>query len=232
MVRRVLELKVALVIPALNEEPAIGLTLSRVPRHLYADIVVADNGSTDRTAEIALASGARVVHEPERGYGAACLCAISSLAPGTDAIVFMDADASDFPEEAELLLAPIAAGESDLVIGTRTRGRAEPGALLPHQQLGNRLATFLIRLAFGFTFTDLGPFRAIRSDSLARLGMRDRNYGWTIEMQLRALRQGLRIREVPVSYRKRIGNSKVSGNLKASVLCGAKILYTFFRLSV
>jgi glycosyltransferase involved in cell wall biosynthesis len=202
-------MKAALIIPALNEEQAIGLTLARVPRHLYACIVVADNGSTDRTAEIARAHGAEVVHEPERGYGAACLCALAALTPDIEAIVFMDADASDNPVEAERLLAPIAAGAADLVIGSRTLGQAERGALLPHQVLGNRLATALISLVYGFRYTDLGPFRAIRADALGRLGMCDRNYGWTIEMQVKALRQGLRVTEAPVSYRKRVGTSKI-----------------------
>jgi glycosyltransferase involved in cell wall biosynthesis len=225
-------MKAALIIPALNEEQAIGLALARVPKHLYASIVVADNGSTDRTAEIARAHGAEVVHEPERGYGAACLRALAALPPDVEAIVFMDADASDNPVEAERLLAPIAAGAADLVIGSRTLGQAERGALLPHQVLGNRLATALIFLVYGFRYTDLGPFRAIRAGALDRLGMRDRNYGWTIEMQVKALRQGLRVTEAPVSYRKRVGTSKISGNLGASLRAGAKILYTFFRLSV
>jgi glycosyltransferase involved in cell wall biosynthesis len=225
-------MKVALVIPALNEEQGIGVALGRVPEGLYEEIVVADNGSTDRTAEVARSFGARVVHEPERGYGAACLRALSALSPGVDVVVFMDADASDEPSEAGRLLAPIAAGHADLVLGSRTLGGAEPGALLRRQEMGNRLATFLIRLAWRHHYTDLGPFRAIRRDALARLAMRDRNYGWTIEMQIKALRAKLRVAEVPVSYRTRIGVSKVSGNWKASIACGAKILYTFARLVV
>ena len=225
-------MRTALVIPALNEEDAIGVTLGRVPRDLYTMIVVADNGSTDRTAEIARAHGTTVVQEPERGYGAACLRALAALPTDLDAVVFMDADASDNPSEAAALLAPLAAGTADMVIGSRTRGQAQPGALLPHQQMGNWLATTLIRLAYGFRYTDLGPFRAIRTDSLRRLQMRDRNYGWTIEMQVKALKAGLRVTEVPVSYARRIGTSKVSGNLRASIQAGAKILYTFFRLGL
>lgn len=222
----------ALIIPALDEEEAIGVTLSRVPRGLYRVILVADNGSRDRTAEIARSHGATVVREPERGYGAACLRAIAALPPDIDIVVFMDADSSDNPAEAASLIEPIAEGRADLVIGSRELGQAEPGALQPHQRFGNWLATFLIRLLYGFRYTDLGPFRAIRRQDLDRLGMRDRNYGWTIEMQVRALKRRLRVEEVPVSYARRIGVSKVSGNLGASVRAGIKILWTVFRLAV
>jgi glycosyltransferase involved in cell wall biosynthesis len=221
----------ALIIPALNEAAAIGLTLSRVPPGLYAEIVVADNGSTDATAAIALDHGARVVFEPERGYGAACLKGVAALSPEIEVVVFMDADASDDPAEARALLGPIASGAADFVLGSRTLGQSEPGSLQPHQRFGNRLATSLVRLIYGHAYTDLGPFRAIRADALARLGMRDRNYGWTIEMQVKALLHGLRVREVPVSYRRRIGVSKVSGNLGASLRAGVKILWTIFRLA-
>ncbi len=222
----------ALIIPAFDEEAAIGVTLSRVPPELYRVILVADNGSRDRTAEIARSHGATVVPEPERGYGAACLRAISALPADIDIVVFMDADSSDNPAEAARLIAPIAQGRADLVIGSRELGHAEPGALLPHQRFGNWLATFLIRLLYGFRYTDLGPFRAIRRTDLDRLGMRDRNYGWTIEMQIRALQHKLRVEEVPVSYSRRIGVSKVSGNLEASVRAGVKILWTLFRLAL
>jgi glycosyltransferase involved in cell wall biosynthesis len=222
--------RAVLIIPALNEEPAIGGTLDRVPPDLYQVIIVADNGSQDRTAEVARMRGATVVSEPERGYGAACLRAIRALPEGIDAVVFMDADASDDPAEAALLLEPICAGRADLVLGSRTLGRAEAGALAPHQILGNRLATWLIRALFGHRYTDLGPFRAIRADALRKLGMRDRNYGWTIEMQIKALRQGLRVLEVPVSYRRRVGVSKISGNWRASLAAGAKIIWTVLRL--
>ena len=224
--------RAALIIPALDEEPVIGRTLDQVPRGLYREIIVADNGSQDRTAEIARAHGATVVSEPERGYGAACLRAIAALPPGIEAVVFMDADGSDDPAEAVLLLAPIYQGRADLVIGSRTLGRAEEGSLQPHQIFGNRLATWLIRIGFGHRYTDLGPFRAIRADSLRQLGMRDRNYGWTIEMQIKALRHKLRVMEVPVSYRKRIGISKISGNWRASIAAGCKIIWTVFRLAV
>jgi glycosyltransferase involved in cell wall biosynthesis len=222
----------ALVIPALDEEPAIARTLDSVPRDLYRTILVADNGSRDRTAEIARSHGATVVSEPQRGYGAACLKAIAALPQDIEAVVFMDADSSDNPAEAALLLDPIYEGRADLVIGSRTLGQAEPGALEPHQILGNRLATWLIRLCFGHRYTDLGPFRAIRADALRSLGMRDRNYGWTIEMQIRALRHKLRIVEVPVSYRRRIGVSKISGDWRASLAAGVKIIWTVIRLTL
>jgi glycosyltransferase involved in cell wall biosynthesis len=224
--------RAALIIPALDEEPAIGHTLDRVPRELYREIIVADNGSRDRTAEVARGHGATVVSEPERGYGAACLRAMAALPDGIDAVVFMDADASDDPAEAALLLEPIYTGRADLVIGSRTLGRAEQGALEPHQILGNRLATWMIRVWFGHRYTDLGPFRAIRADALRNLGMRDRNYGWTIEMQIKALRRKLRVIEVPVSYRRRIGVSKISGNWRASIRAGIKITWTFLRLAI
>jgi glycosyltransferase involved in cell wall biosynthesis len=208
------------------------LTLARIPPGLYQQIIVADNGSRDRTAEVARQAGATVVTEPQRGYGAACLRAMASLPPDTDTVVFMDADSSDDPSEAASLLEPILKGRADFVLGSRTLGKAEKGSLQPHQRFGNELATFLIRVLFGYRYTDLGPFRAIRLDALRKLDMRDRNYGWTIEMQIKAVRQKLRIEEVPVSYCKRIGVSKVSGNLKASVLAGIKILWTVFRYRI
>ena len=217
--------RAALIIPALDEEPVIALTLSRVPKGLYREIIVADNGSRDRTAEIARGAGATVVSEPERGYGAACLRAMAALPPGIEAVVFMDGDSSDDPSEAVHLLEPIYTGRADMVIGSRTLGKAEKGSLQPHQRFGNWLATFLIWLLHGHRYTDLGPFRAIRLESLRRLEMRDRNYGWTIEMQIKALRHKLRIVEIPVAYRNRIGVSKVSGNLQASVRAGIKILW-------
>jgi glycosyltransferase involved in cell wall biosynthesis len=220
----------ALIMPALDEEPAIGQTLDRVPRDLYRAIIVADNGSRDRTADIARTRGATVVSEPERGYGAACLRAIAALPQDIEAVVFMDADASDDPAEAVQLLEPIYEGRADLVIGSRVLGHAEKGALEPHQVLGNRIATWIIRVIYGHRYTDLGPFRAIRADALRRLGMRDRNYGWTIEMQIKALRHNLRVVEVPVSYRRRVGTSKISGNWRASLAAGVKILWTAVRL--
>lgn len=221
----------ALIIPALNEEQVIAATLGAIPRGVFRLVIVADNGSTDRTAEIARACGATVVVETERGYGAACLRALAALPPDIEAVVFLQADLSEDPSEAPALLGPIQRGEADLVLGSRILRRAEEGALLPHQAFGNWLATTLIRLLYGHRYTDLCAYRAIRRDALERLNMRDRNYGWTVEMQMRALEQGLRILEVPVSYKKRIaGVNKVSGNLSASLRAGWIILRTIFRL--
>ena len=222
--------RVAVIIPALNEEQSLGPVLASLPAGLYSLVVVVDNGSTDRTAEIARAAGATVVREPRRGYGSACLRGIATLDPAVEVVVFMDADASDVPAEASALVEPIAAGRADLVIGSRTRGQAEAGSLAPHQRFGNWLATTLIRLLYGHRYTDLGPFRAIRASSLRALAMRDPGYGWTIEMQIKALQKGLRVAEVPVSYRRRIGSSKISGNFRASVAAGCKILWTIARL--
>jgi glycosyltransferase involved in cell wall biosynthesis len=223
--------RTVLVLPALNEEAAIGTTLDRVPKGLYQRILVADNGSTDRTSEVARAHGATVVFEPERGYGAACLRALRE-AGDAEIVVFMDADASDEPAEAELLVAPILEGRADFVIGSRVLGKADAGALQPHQRFGNWLATFLIRLIYGHRYTDLGPFRAIRASALKTLDMRDRNYGWTVEMQIKAIRHKLRIVETPVTYHCRIGVSKVSGSLKGSLLAGVKILWLVIRFSI
>lgn len=223
----------ALIIPALNEEPVIGRMLAAIPPGLYRQIIVADNGSTDQTSQIAGGCGAVVVREPERGYGAACLKAMAALGDEIEIVVFQQADASEDPEDARALLAPILAGEADLVIGSRTLGRADRGALLPHQEFGNRLATALIRWIWGHRYTDLGPFRAITRAALGRLGMRDRNYGWTVEMQVRALQQKLRVVEVPVRSKVRAaGVNKVSGNWKASLRAGQVILTTIARLAI
>lgn len=222
----------ALIIPALNEEAVIAKTLRSIPDGLFATVVVADNGSTDQTARIARECGAIVVHEPERGYGAACLRAIAALPPTTSAVAFMQADSSEDPAEAVRLLAPITDGRADLVIGSRTLGHADPGSLLPHQQFGNTVATVLIGWLYGRRFTDIGPFRAVRYSSLARLGMADRNYGWTVEMQVKAIQKGLRIEEVPVSYHIRAaGENKVSGNVKASLRAGWVIIRTVLKLA-
>lgn len=223
-------MRVDVVIPALNEEEALPHVLRAIPREAVRRIVVADNGSTDRTAEVARAHGAEVVREPERGYGAACLAALASLsADPPDVVVFLDGDHSDHPEELPSLVAPIARGEADLVIGSRARGEAERGSLTPQQRVGNAIACVALRTLYGARYTDLGPFRAIRWTSLASLGMVDRNYGWTVEMQIKAARRGLPHVEVPVRYRRRIGVSKVSGTLRGTVGASAKILYLLGR---
>lgn len=224
--------KVCAVIPALDEERSIGLVLADLPRPLVAEVIVVDNGSRDATADAARAGGARVVVEPRRGYGAACLAGIAALPSDCTIVLFLDADYSDHPDEAPRVLAPILDGRADLVIGSRMLGAAEPGALLPQARFGNRLACFLMRLLFGHRYTDLGPFRAIRRDALERIGMVDADFGWTVEMQLKALRHRLRVAEVPVSYRRRKGVSKITGTVSGTVRAGAKILWTIFRYGV
>jgi len=220
---------VALIIPALDEEHAIGPLLAAIDRSVVRDVIVGDNGSRDGTAAVARSRGAMVVPVAERGYGAACAGALAKLADDVDAVVFMDADGSDDPSEIPLLLAPILAGRADLVIGSRALGTVEPGALTPQQRFGNWLATHLIALLYRHRYTDLGPFRAIRRDLLDRIGMRDRRYGWTVEMQVRALQLGARVSEVPVRYRRRVGRSKISGTVTGVLKAGWWILYTIFK---
>ena len=217
---------IAVIIPALNEEHAIGKVLDSIP-DWADDIVVADNGSTDKAAAVATGHGARVIDARPRGYGSACLAAMAAL-DNPDIVVFLDADFSDHPEEMPTLVDPILAGEAEMVIGSRVRGDNAPGALTPQARFGNQLACFLMRLFWGVRYTDLGPFRAIRYDTLMALGMRDPNYGWTVEMQIKAARHGVRATEVPVRYRKRIGRSKVSGTLRGVIGAGTKILSTIF----
>ena len=220
------------IIPALNEERSIGRVIGDIPRDLAAEIVVVDNGSTDSTASVASGCGATVVHEGRRGYGQACLAGINYIKNSSylpDMIVFLDGDYSDYPQEMKHLLSPITEGGYDLVIGSRTIGERQKGALLPQALAGNYVATGLIRLLYGVSFTDLGPFRAVRYDRLLSLGMKDRTFGWTVEMQVKAARKGLRCAEVPVSYRKRIGTSKITGTVAGSVMAGAKIIWVIFR---
>ncbi len=216
-------------IPALDEAESIALVLDDLPWERLSDVVVADNGSTDDTAAIAAAHGARVVAANPRGYGSACLAALAALEP-VDIVVFMDADHSDHADELESLLEPILDGTVDFVIGSRALGVAERGAMLPQQRAGNVIATSLIRLAFGQVYTDLGPFRAITREALDKIAMRDTTYGWTVEMQVRALQEGIRVAEVPVAYRKRVGRSKIAGTVKGTVLAGWKIITTILVL--
>lgn len=219
---------VAVVIPVLNEAPALPRVLAAIPGWV-AHVVVADNGSSDGSGDIARAAGAIVVEEPVRGYGGACLKALAALPDDVGIVVFMDGDASDDASDMAALVDPIRNGEADMVLGSRVLGERERGALTPQQIFGNALACTLIRLIWGMRFTDLGPFRAIRRDALARLAMTDRNYGWTVEMQVRAAKLGLRCREVPARYRRRIGTSKVSGTIRGVVGAGTKILYVIGR---
>lgn len=245
---------VFVIIPALNEAQSIDKVIRAIPPLSKLRVIVADNGSTDDTALIAAQAGALVVSAPERGYGSACLAALRDLsgdrsaipqseaagqrsramaampdtASGNDIIVFLDGDFSDDPAELPLLLEPLLTDSADLVIGSRVR-RAARGSLTFAQRSGNRLAVTLIRLIWRHRYTDLGPFRAIRYNALQRLNMQDRTFGWTVEMQVRALKQGLRVTEADVSYRPRIGQSKISGTISGTIRAGAKILSTIAR---
>ena len=224
--------KAVVIIPALNEERSIGKVIGDIPRNLVAEIVVVNNGSTDSTASVASGCGATVIDEERRGYGQACLAGmnyIKNFSYLPDIIVFLDADYSDYPQEMKDLISPIAEGGYDLVIGSRTIGERQKGALLPQALVGNYVATGLIKLLYRVDFTDLGPFRAIRYDKLLSLGMRDKTFGWTVEMQVKAAKKGFRCTEVPVSYRKRIGTSKITGTITGSVMAGVKIIWMIFR---
>lgn len=221
--------RIAVVIPALNEEKSIGKVISAIPS-CVDDVIVADNGSTDLTAEVARHHGARVVRASKRGYGSACLAGITALRD-PDIVVFLDGDFSDNPEEMALLVDPIILGEADLVSGSRVLGRRQPGALALHARFGNWLACTLIQLFWKARYSDLGPFRAIRTSTLGFLKMQDPNYGWMVEMQIKATLAGFRIHEVPVEYRRRIGRSKISGTIKGTLWAGSKILLTIFKMA-
>lgn len=228
---------VVVIIPALNEEASIPLVLHDIPP--VAQVIVVNNGSIDGTADAANHGGAHVVDESMRGYGAACLRGLAELdrliaegQPVPEIIVFVDADYSDHPDELPGLIAPIVAGEVDFVVGSRLTGHREDGAMPPQSRYGNVLACFLIKCLFGFRYTDLGPFRAIRYECLKQLQMRDTNFGWTVEMQIKAVRHGLRVAEVPVSYRRRIGVSKISGTVMGTIKAGYKILYLIARYGI
>lgn len=220
--------RISVIIPVFNEQDAIEKVIGDIPSHLPTEIIVVDNGSTDQTAKLAAAMGARIVRENRRGYGSACLAGIEAT-NNPDIVVFLDGDYSDHPNEMPDLIAPILENRADLVIGSRVLGNSEPGALMIQARFGNRLATSLIKILFGVSYTDLGPFRAIRYRALRDLNMRDKTFGWTVEMQVKAAKQALKIQEMPVSYRKRIGVSKITGTLKGTLKAGWKILFTIFK---
>lgn len=220
------------IVPAFNEAQSIGRVISEIPADWVSKIIVVNNASTDATGDAAIAAGAVVLNEPLRGYGYACLRGISYCerqSPRPDIIVFLDGDHSDYPEEIPDLVKPILDGKADLVVGSRALGKRQPGSMTVQQIFGNWLATKLLKVFFNVTFTDLGPFRAIRFPSLLMLAMQDKTYGWTVEMQIKAAKGNLRCWEVPVRYRKRIGRSKISGTIRGTVMAGYKILHTLFR---
>ena len=221
------------IIPAFNEARAIGRVIRDIPPDQAEEIIVVNNASTDETERRARAAGATVLREDRKGYGWACLRGIDyARGKRPDIVVFLDGDHSDHPEEMPRLVAPIARGEADFVIGSRMTGAREPGAMLPQALIGNYVACFLIRRRWGVRFTDLGPFRAIRFDALERLDMQDKTFGWTVEMQIKAARAGLRCLEAPVSYRRRVGVSKVTGSVSGTVKASIKILWTIGKFAL
>lgn len=225
---------VDVIIPAFNEEKSIRLVIAALPKQHIREAIVCNNGSTDQTAHVARQAGATVVDQPLKGYGNACLAGMDYLQnkhQKPDIVVFLDGDYSDYPEETPDLLRPILEESYDLVIGSRALGLKERGAMTPQQVFGNWLATSLIRYLYHYHFTDLGPFRAIKYDKLLELQMQDRNFGWTVEMQVKAAMLGMKCKEIPVKYRRRVGVSKVSGTVKGTILAGYKILWTIFKLA-
>ena len=220
----------ALVIPALNEAESIGRVLAQIPNGLFSQVIVVDNGSEDCTADVAQAAGARVVREPRRGYGQACLAGLDQLHPETAAVAFMDADLSDDPGDLARIVQVFDEGRWDLVLGSRVLGNPQPGSLTPLQRFGNRVSTLLIRWLWHMPFTDLGPMRMVSRGALDSLRLGDRDFGWNVEMQAKAARLGMRVCEIPVSYRRRAsGRSKISGALVGSVRAGLKIMWTIYR---
>ncbi len=225
---------ILVIIPAFNEADSIGKVIGDIPKNLVREIVVVNNASSDETEKNAKNAGATVVQEEHKGYGYACLKGIeyAQSKPADeqpDIVVFLDGDYSDFPEEMEKLVKPIVEEDFDMVIGSRTLGNREKGAMLPQAIFGNALATTLIRWFYGVGFTDLGPFRAIKFNKLLELDMQDTTFGWTVEMQVKVAQKGLKCCEVPVSYRKRIGVSKITGTPGGMIKAGYKILWTIFR---
>jgi glycosyltransferase involved in cell wall biosynthesis len=210
-------MKISVVIPALNEEQAIGGVVQDVPRDQVTEIIVADNGSTDETVARAVAAGARVVHEPHRGYGAACLAGAKATVD-SEIIVFLDGDYSDDPRQLLAVAGPVIEDKADLVVGSRLKGRLEKGSMPWHGRLGNRIIVLLLRWLYGANITDLGSFRAIRRATFFDLHMEQLTYGWPVEMVVKAVKKGWRIQSVPVPYRQRLGKSKVSGTVRGSIM--------------
>ena len=222
------------IIPAFNEEKSISLVLDDIPKNLVNEVIVVNNASTDNTMDTARNGGATVLTEKNQGYGYACLKGIDYLKKRSqppDIVVFIDADYSDYPEEMPKVVRPIIEDDYDMVIGSRARGEREPGSMMPQQIFGNWLATWLIKIIYNVTFTDLGPFRAIKFDKLLAINMQDQTFGWTVEMQVKAIKNRLRYTEVPVSYRKRVGVSKIAGTVSGSIKAGYKIIYTILKYS-
>ena len=225
--------RVSVVIPALNEEATIAAVVRAVPRQVASDVIVVDNGSDDRTVERAREAGARVVRESRRGYGSACYAGVRALAADCEIVVFIDGDGSEYPELMGKLVEPILEGTHDFVLGSRLRGRREPGSMSFPQVFAGRMIGLMLRALYGIHYTDMGPFRAIRRDALLGLGLREMTYGWPLEMQMRAARARLRILEVPVDYRRRTGGkSKISGTIRGTILAGTRILLTLTRIAL
>ena len=229
--------RVAVIIPAWNEEGSIGRVIDDLPKDLAGGVFVADNNSTDYTADVARKFGATVIHATRQGYGSACLAGIEHIKSlqseqQPDILVFIDADYSDYPDELPLVIEPILANRADFVIGSRMLKPQPPGALLLQARFGNKLACLLMRMIWGVHHTDLGPFRAIRWRALLDLNMVDTNFGWTVEMQIKAARAKLRMEEVAVTYRQRIGHSKITGTITGTIKAGYKILWTIFRYGI
>lgn len=224
--------EIVVIIPAYNEENSVGKVINDIPKNIVSEVIVVNNNSNDATEANAKAAGATVLKETRQGYGYACLMGMdyaSKREVMPDIIVFLDADYSDYPEEIAQVIAPILEDDHDMVIGSRATGKRERGSMTPQQIVGNRLATTLMRWFYGVSYTDLGPFRAIKYDKLMELGMKDKTYGWTVEMQLKAAKKNYKTCEVPVTYRQRIGVSKVSGTVKGTIGAGYKIITTIFK---
>lgn len=221
------------IIPAFNEEKSISKVIGDIPKEWVRNVYVCDNTSTDSTATVARQAGAKVLYAPKKGYGSACLVGIDRISKdekAPDIVVFLDGDYSDYPQQLVDVVKPIIDEDYEMVIGSRALGKLDKGSMMPQQIFGNWLATTLIRIIYNYHFTDLGPFRAVKWSTLQQIDMQDQDFGWTVEMQVKAAKEKIRTTEVPVDYRKRIGTSKVSGTIKGTILAGHKILWTIFKL--